>query len=293
GGSTNGASGIQLAYQMARQHLIAGGTNRVILATDGDFNVGITDQGALTRLIEDEAKSGVFLSVLGFGAGNLKDSTMEKLADRGNGNYAYIDTISEARKVLVEQLGGTLVTIAKDVKLQLEFNPRRVAAYRLIGYENRLLRNEDFNDDTTDAGEIGAGHTVTALYELVPAGIDADVPTVDELKYQRTAEPAETASSDELLTLKLRYKEPDGRQSKLISMVVRDSDRSYAEASEDSRFAAAVAGFGLALRDSEHRGDLTLAAVQELAAASRGADENGYRAEFIALVKRAATLGGK
>lgn len=293
GGSTNGASGIQLAYQTARQNLIAGGTNRVILATDGDFNVGISDQGALTRLIEDEAKSGVFLSVLGFGTGNLKDSTMEKLADRGNGNYAYIDTINEARKVLVEQMGGTLVMIAKDVKLQLEFNPRRVGAYRLIGYENRLLRNEDFNDDTKDAGEIGAGHTVTALYELVPAGVESDVPAVDELKYQRTVEPTEAAASDELLTLKLRYKEPDGQQSKLISSVVRDSDQSYAQASEDFRFAAAVAGFGLILRDSQYRGDLTIGAVQELAVASRGDDANGYRGEFIGLVKQAAALGGR
>lgn len=293
GGSTNGASGIQLAYQTARQNLIAGGTNRVILATDGDFNVGITDQGALTRLIEDEAKSGVFLSVLGFGTGNLKDSTMEKLADRGNGNYAYIDTINEARKVLVEQLGGTLVTIAKDVKLQLEFNPRRVSACRLIGYENRLLRNEDFNDDTKDAGEIGAGHTVTALYELVPAGVEKGLPAVDELKYQRTVEPTEAAASDELLTLKLRYKEPDGQESKLISTVVHDSDRGYAQASEDFRFAAAVAGFGLVLRDSQYRGDLTLRAVQELATASRGTDQNGYRAEFIGLVKGAQALGGR
>ncbi|HEX5447269.1 MAG TPA: VWA domain-containing protein [Pirellulales bacterium] len=293
GGSTNGASGIQLAYQTARQNLIAGGTNRVILATDGDFNVGLTDQGALIRLIEEEAKSGIFLSVLGFGAGNLKDSTMEKLADRGNGNYAYIDSIHEARKVLVEQLGGTLVTIAKDVKLQLEFNPRRVAAYRLIGYENRLLRSEDFNDDAKDAGEIGAGHTVTALYELAPAGEDAGVPAVDELKYQRTIEPSEAAASDELLTLKLRYKEPDGQQSKLISTVVHPSDQSFAQASEDFRFASAVAGFGLVLRGSPHRGELTLAAVHELAAASRGADEHGYRAEFLGLVKQAERLSQK
>ena len=293
GGSTNGASGIQLAYQTSRQNLIDGGTNRVILATDGDFNVGITDQGALTRLIEDEAKSGVFLSVLGFGTGNLKDSTMEKLADRGNGNYAYIDTINEARKVLVEQLGGTLVTIAKDVKLQLEFNPRRVAKYRLIGYENRLLRNEDFNDDTKDAGEIGAGHTVTALYELVPAGEETGVPVVDELKYQRAVEPTEAAGSDELLTLKLRYKQPDGQESKLITAVVQDSDRAYAQASEDFRFATAVAGFGMVLRDSQYRGDLTLGAVHELASASRGTDESGYRAEFIGLVEQAEALGGR
>jgi Ca-activated chloride channel family protein len=291
GGSTNGGSGIQLAYQVVRKNFIKGGTNRVLLCTDGDFNVGVTDQGSLTRLIEDEAKSGVFLSVLGFGAGNLKDSTMEKLADRGNGNYAYIDTLNEARKVLVEQLGGTLVAIAKDVKLQIEFNPQRVAAYRLIGYENRLLRAEDFNDDKKDAGEIGAGHTVTALYELAPAGSETVATgTVDDLKYQRAGESTEAATSDELLTLKLRYKQPDRDSSQLIETVVKDNQASYAQASEDLRFASAVAGFGMLLRESQFKGNLTFAAVQELAEASRGADQNGYRAEFIELVKRAASL---
>ena len=291
GGSTNGASGIQLAYETARQNFIRGGVNRVILCTDGDFNVGITDEGALTRLIETEAKSGVFLSVLGFGAGNLKDATMEKLADRGNGNYGYIDNLNEARKVLVEQAGGTLVTIAKDVKLQLEFNPSKVAAYRLVGYENRLLRNEDFNDDAKDAGEIGAGHTVTAFYELVPAGGESPAAAVDPLKYQKTVEPAEAAASDEALTLKLRYKEPVGVESKLLTSVVKDLDRSFAQAGQDFQFAASVAGFGLVLRDSQFKGDLTLAAVLELATASRGADEQGYRAEFIELVKQAQALG--
>ena len=291
GGSTNGGSGIQLAYNLAREKFIKGGTNRVILCTDGDFNVGVTDEGSLTRLIEDQAKSGVFLSVLGFGSGNLKDATMEKLADRGNGNYAYIDTLNEARKVLVEQLGGTLVTIAKDVKLQLEFNPQHVAAYRLIGYENRLLRAEDFNNDKKDAGEIGAGHTVTALYELVPAGGEiASTAKVDDLKYQRAGEATDAAASDELLTLKLRYKEPEGDTSKLIESVVKDADETYAHASEDFRFAAAVAGFGLMLRDSDYKGDLTLAAVQELAESSRGSDNNGYRTEFIELVKKARAL---
>ncbi|HET6881524.1 MAG TPA: YfbK domain-containing protein, partial [Pirellulales bacterium] len=289
GGSTNGGSGIQLAYKVAREKFIKGGTNRVILCTDGDFNVGVTDQGSLTRLIEEEAKSGVFLSVLGFGAGNLKDSTMEKLADRGNGNYAYIDTPNEARKVLVEQLGGTLVIIAKDVKLQLEFNPRQVAAYRLIGYENRLLRAEDFNDDKKDAGEIGAGHTVTALYELVPAEGEAPAAKADELKYQQPARLSD-AASDELLTLKLRYKEPEGDTSKLIETVLKDAGESYARASEDFRFASAVAAFGLMLRDSQYKGDLTYGAVAELAQAARGADENGYRAEMIELVKKAAGL---
>lgn len=290
GGSTNGASGIQLAYETARQNFIRGGVNRVILCTDGDFNVGITDEGALTRLIESEAKSGVFLSVLGFGAGNLKDATMEKLADRGNGNYGYIDNLNEARKVLVEQAGGTLVTIAKDVKLQLEFNPSKVATYRLVGYENRMLRNEDFNDDAKDAGEIGAGHTVTAFYELVPAGGESPVAAADPLKYQKTVEPAEAAASDEVLTLKLRYKEPDGAESKLIESVVKDSGRSFAQAGGDFQFAASVAAFGLVLRDSQFKSDLTLAAVLELAAASRGADEEGYRAEFIELVKQAQAL---
>ncbi|HVX15685.1 MAG TPA: von Willebrand factor type A domain-containing protein [Pirellulales bacterium] len=289
GGSTNGGSGIQLAYQVAREKFIQGGTNRVLLCTDGDFNVGVTDQGSLTRLIEEEAKSGVFLSVLGFGTGNLKDSTMEQLADRGNGNYAYIDTHNEARKVLVEQLGGTLVTIAKDVKLQLEFNPRQVAGYRLIGYENRLLRAEDFNDDKKDAGEIGAGHTVTALYELVPAGGEAPAGNVDGLKYQRPLEPA-GGFGDESLTLKLRYKEPEGASSKLIETVVKDAGSNYAQASEDFRFSAAVAGFGLLLRDSQYKGDLTFGAVLELAQASRGTDENGYRAELIELVKKAQAL---
>ncbi|HVW36214.1 MAG TPA: YfbK domain-containing protein, partial [Pirellulales bacterium] len=290
-GSTNGASGIQLAYETARQNFIRGGVNRVILCTDGDFNVGITDEGALTRLIETEAKSGVFLSVLGFGAGNLKDATMEKLADRGNGNYGYIDNLNEARKVLVEQAGGTLVTIAKDVKLQLEFNPSKVAAYRLVGYENRMLRNEDFNDDANDAGEIGAGHTVTAFYELVPAGGESPAAPVDPLKYQKTVEPAEAAASDEVLTLKLRYKEPDGAESKLLTSVVKDSGRSFAQAETDFQFAASVAAFGLVLRDSQFKGDLTLAAVLELAATGRGADEQGYRAEFIELVKQAKALG--
>lgn len=289
GGSTNGGSGIQLAYKVAREQFIQGGANRVILCTDGDFNVGVTDQGSLTRLIEEEAKSGVFLSVLGFGTGNLKDASMEQLADRGNGNYAYIDSLREARKVLVEQLGGTLVTIAKDVKLQLEFNPRQVSAYRLIGYENRLLRAEDFNDDQKDAGEIGAGHTVTALYELVPAGEAGPAAKTDELKYQRVAEP-DGAISDELLTLKLRYKQPDGDTSRLMEHAVKDSGASYALATEDYRFATAVAAFGLMLRDSRYQGDLTWDAVRELAEASRGDDEQGYRREMIELVKKAQLL---
>ena len=290
GGSTNGAAGIELAYQVAREHFIAGGVNRVILATDGDFNVGVSDIGSLTRLVEREAESGVFLSVLGFGSGNLKDSTMEQLADRGNGNYAYLDTINEARKALVEQAGGTLIAIAKDVKLQLEFNPRQAAAYRLIGYENRLLRSEDFNDDRKDAGDIGAGHTVTAFYELAPIDEERAGGAVDELKYQRPGESTDAANSGELATLKLRYKEPGGEQSRSMSLAVADSRRAFAEASEDFRFAAAVAAFGLVLRSSPHKGDADLAAIEAWAAASRGADEHGYRAEFVRLVQWAAEL---
>jgi Ca-activated chloride channel family protein len=241
-------------------------------------------------LIEEQAKSGVFLSVLGFGTGNYQDSTMEKLADHGNGNYAYIDNLNEARKTLVEQAGGTLVTIAKDVKLQLEFNPQQVAAYRLIGYENRLLRSEDFNDDTKDAGEIGAGHTVTAFYELVPAGAESPAASVDPLKYQQRVEPTAAAQDGETLTLKLRYKEPDGDKSKLIEEIVKDAGTSFATADHDFQFAAAVAAFGMLLRDSPYKGNLTYAAVLELAAASRDSDQEGYRAEFIDLVKMAQGL---
>ncbi|HEV3021210.1 MAG TPA: VWA domain-containing protein, partial [Pirellulales bacterium] len=293
GGSTNGAAGIELAYQVARQNFIRGGTNRVLLCTDGDFNVGVTDSGSLTRLIEQQATSGVFLSVMGFGTGNLKDATMEKLADRGNGNYAYIDGPSEARKVLVEQLGGTLVTIAKDVKLQIEFNPARVAAYRLLGYENRLLRTEDFNDDRKDAGEIGAGHTVTAFYELVPPGAEPPTQPATPLKYQRVVEPTEAAAGGESLTLCLRYKPPEANESLQLSTVVKDAGQSYAEADRDFKFAAAVAAFGLVLRESEFKGSATLAGVLELAEEGRGADEGGYRAEFIELVKKARGLAGK
>ena len=292
GGSTNGAGGIERAYEFAAANFIKGGVNRVILCTDGDFNVGITDQGALTRLIEEKAKTGVFLSVLGFGMGNLKDATMEQLADKGNGNYAYVDTPAEARKVLVEQMAGTLVTIAKDVKVQVEFNPAVGSAYRLIGYENRVLAKEDFNDDKKDAGEIGAGHTVTALYEVVPAGTDAAEklsPQVDALKYQKPLE-REPTGSGELLTLKLRYKEPEGETSKLLEFPVTDGGASYAKASGDYKFAAAVSAFGMILRDSPHKGSATLPGVTELAAEGLGKDENGYRAEFIGLVEKARRI---
>ena len=291
GGSTHGAEGIRLAYQVAQENFIAGGVNRVILCTDGDFNVGMTSQSDLVDLIEDKAEAGVFLTVLGFGMGNYQDSTLEKLADKGNGNYGYVDTINEARKMLVEQLSGTLVTIAKDVKIQIEFNPAQVAAYRLIGYENRILQDEDFNDDTKDAGEIGAGHTVTALYEIVPAGQDVPGPTVDPLRYQTpTTVITDGPASTELLTLKLRYKKPDGQTSMLITLTAEDNDSNFAEAPQDLRFAAAVAGFGMLLRESPHAGSLTYEHVLEVARGAKGSDPHGYRGEFIQLVQTAREL---
>ena len=293
GGSTNGGEGIQLAYKIAQENFIKGGVNRVILATDGDFNVGVTSEGDLVRLIEEKRQSGVFLSVLGFGTGNVKDSTMEKLADKGNGNYAYIDTLGEARKVLGEQIGGTLFTIAKDVKIQVEFNPKQVAAYRLIGYENRLLRDQDFNDDTKDAGEIGAGHTVTALYEVVPFGQKFENPGIDPLKYQQPTQPSEMANSNELMTVKLRYKEPAQNQSKLLSVSLADSKATLASASENLKFASAVAEFGMLLRDSKYKGQANYNKVLELARAATGRDAQGYRSEFIQLVETARMLSSQ
>ena len=291
GGSTNGGAGIQLAYKVAAENFIDGGVNRVILCTDGDFNVGTTDQGSLVEMIQAKAKTGVFLSVFGFGMGNYKDSTLEKLADKGNGNYGYIDTFSEAKKVFVEQMTGTLITIAKDVKIQVEFNPTRIAAYRLIGYENRMLRAEDFNDDTKDAGEIGAGHTVTALYEIVPVGEKVpDSRPVDPLKYQTPTRSAVAADGGELLTVKLRYKAPDGEQSQLISRPLADRPAEFAKMSDDFRFAASVAAFGMILRDSPYKGTYTLDAVAEVADAAKGDDPHGRRAEFVTMVRKARTL---
>ena len=293
GGSTAGGAGIALAYDVAREHFVDDGNNRVILATDGDFNVGASSDEAMVRLIEKERESGIFLTVLGFGTGNLKDSKMEQIADYGNGNFHYVDGLLEARKVLVEEMGGTLLTVAKDVKLQVEFNPARAAAYRLIGYENRLLADEDFNDDTKDAGELGAGHTVTALYEVVPAGLP--VPrNVDPLRYQPAAEPptpveaAPGAFEDELLYVKIRYKDPDGAESRLLAHAVADRSRSP---SRSFRFAAAVAGFGLLLRDSPYAGGLSTDDVISLAGRGRGDDPRGYRGEFIRLVETVRDLG--
>jgi Ca-activated chloride channel family protein len=288
GGSTNGGEGIVLAYAQARSSFIQRGINRVILATDGDFNVGTTNQSDLLDLIENEAKSGVFLSVLGFGTGNYKDSTLEKLADKGNGNYAYIDTVAEARKVLVEQASGTLITIAKDVKIQLEFNPSRVEAFRLIGYENRVLAHQDFTDDKKDAGEIGADHTVTALYELVPPG--GAVPDEGSmLRYQKRGEPTAAAQSNELLTVKLRYKEPEGSTSRQIEVRVADQRRSFGEASSDQQFAACVASFGMLLRNSQYKGTATYASVLETLGSNVGSDP--YRRELVTLVQKAKGLG--
>ena len=289
GGSTAGGAGLKLAYETAREHFIDGGNNRVILATDGDFNVGASSDGEMVRLIEKERESGVFMTVLGFGTGNLKDSKMEQIADHGNGNFHYVDGLLEARKVLVEEMGGTLLTLAKDVKLQIEFNPARVEGYRLIGYENRLLADEDFNDDTKDAGELGAGHTVTALYEVVPAGVALPREgEVDDLRYQPQADdPPLSEFEGEMLYVKVRYKDPDGEKSKLLEQAVADRPGSP---SVDFRFATAVAGFGMLLRDSEHAGTFTLGDVVKLAEKGKGDDPRGYRGEFIRLVEATRDL---
>ena len=289
GGSTAGGAGLKLAYETAREHYIDGGNNRIILATDGDFNVGPSSDGEMVRLIEKERESGTFLTVLGFGTGNLKDSKMEQIADHGNGNFHYVDGLLEARKVLVEEMGGTLLTLAKDVKLQIEFNPARVAGYRLIGYENRLLADEDFNDDTRDAGELGAGHTVTALYEVVPAGVTVPREEVDELRYQpQPDDPPLSEFEDEMLYVKVRYKDPDGAKSKLLEQAVADRT---GMPSTDFRFATAVAGFGMLLRDSPHAGTLTLDDIVSLAEEGKGHDPRGYRGEFIRLVELTRDLG--
>lgn len=283
GGSTNGGEGIERAYELARKHFDPDGINRVILATDGDFNVGTVTQAGLERMITRERDSGVFLSVLGFGTGNLKDSTMEMLADKGNGNYAYIDSIAEARKVLVREAGATLVTIAKDVKIQAEFNPTLVESYRLIGYENRLLDDRDFEDDSKDAGEIGAGHTVTALYEIVPASeFDGAKAAADEDRM-----------AGALMTVSLRYKAPDGDQSQLVSFPVHDVGMALEASSDAFRFAAAVAQFGMLLRGSDHVGDATYVDTRTLAKGALGQDEGGYRQQFVRLVDQAAVIDSR
>ena len=288
GGSTNGGQGIQLAYKVALDNFIQGGNNRVILATDGDFNVGLQSDNELVNLIAAKRKSGIFLSVLGFGTGNTNDSMMEKLADKGNGNYAYIDSREEARKALGEQVAGTLFTIAKDVKIQVEFNPAKVAGYRLIGYENRLLANKDFNDDMKDAGEIGAGHSVTALYEIVPAGQAIENDGI-ELKYSKVT-PSESNFNDELLTVKLRYKEPNGSQSKLLTQGLLDRGNSIENASDNLKFASAVAEFGMLLRGSRYKGSANFGDVTNLAQNALGSDLKNYRSDFLNLVKKGSRL---
>ncbi len=292
GGSTNGGEGILLAYRTAENSFLPGGINRVILGTDGDFNVGVTNQGDLVRLIEEKRKSGVYLTILGFGMGNLKDSTMEKLANRGNGHYAYIDSEIESRKVFVEQ-GAALVTVAKDVKLQIEFNPQLVGAYRLIGYEDRLLQAHEFNDDKKDAGDMGSGHTVTALYEILPSGQPLPGAKVDALKYQKAPTPSKAADNGEWLTVKLRYKDPEAESSKLLSQPLKGEPLTLSQMAPDFRFASAVASFGMLLRNSEYRGTATYAGVRKLASNAVGEDRNGHRAEFLDLVNVAERLASR
>ena len=292
GGSTAGGAGIKLAYKTAQENFVKNGNNRVILCSDGDFNVGESSDDAMERLIENERKSGVFLTILGYGMGNYQDAKMQKLADKGNGNHAYIDGISEAKKVLVNEFGGTLFTIAKDVKLQIEFNPAKVQGYRLIGYENRMLAKEDFNDDKKDAGELGSGHTVTAIYEVIPVGVKSSfLKDVDALKYQKDVAPLSKSNhTDEILTVKFRYKAPDGDVSKLIEHPVADKQMAIAKTSDNFRFAAAVAQFGMLLRDSEFKSDASFNSVVEMARKARGNDDEGYRSEFIRLVESAQLL---
>ena len=293
GGSTAGGAGLRLAYSTARQSFRKEGNNRVILATDGDFNVGESSDAAMEQLIVDQRESGVFLTVLGCGRGNLRDARMETLADKGNGNYAYLDNLDEAGRVLVAQFGGTLFTVAKDVKLQIEFNPARVASYRLVGYENRMLAAEDFNNDRKDAGELGAGHTVTALYEIVP--VSTTQPLIDDLKYQPVRPATATMQqffTNDVLTVKLRYKEPQGSRSKLLVQSLTGISVAIEKATPDFRFAAAVAQFGMLLKQSEQRGGATWAATERLADGARGPDADGYRAEFVRLVRLAQGLSG-
>ncbi|MGB3064908.1 YfbK domain-containing protein [Sphingobacterium thalpophilum] len=291
GGSTAGAAGIKKAYEIARQNFIQGGNNRIILASDGDFNVGQSSDESMEELISSESKSGVFLTVLGYGMGNLKDSKMEILADKGHGNYAYIDNISEARKAMVTEFGGTLFTVAKDVKIQVEFNPSYVQAYRLVGYENRLLEAEDFNNDQKMGGDMGVGHMVTALYEIVPVGVSSAMAgNVDPLKYQAEQKASVGKMNGELATVKFRYKEPEGSTSKLQQKTVEAKAVEIEKASEDLRFASAVAELGMLLRDSDFKQRASFESLIARAKAAKGSDEEGYRAEFIRLAENARDL---
>ncbi len=291
GGSTAGGAGIQLAYKTAAANYIKGGNNRVILCTDGDFNVGVSSDASLESMIEKERETGVFLTVLGFGMGNYQDAKMQKLADKGNGNHAYIDQLSEAKKVLVSEFGGTLFTIAKDVKLQIEFNPAIVQGYRLIGYENRMLNKEDFNDDKKDAGDLGSGHTVTALYEIIPVGVQSDfLKKTDTLKYQVPEKFSNSTFGREMMTLKMRYKQPDDSTSKLMEVAVMDQQTALQFTSANFRFAAAVAGFGMLLRNSSFKQQASYKEVMSMAGNAIGTDKEGYRKEFLQLVQSANTI---
>lgn len=296
GGSTAGGAGLKLAYKVAQENFAKEGNNRIILATDGDFNVGSSSNAEMERLIEEKRENGVFMTVLGFGMGNYKDDKMEIIADKGNGNYSYIDNIQEARKVFITEFGGTLFTIAKDVKFQMEFNPARVKGYRLVGYENRLLNDEDFNDDKKDAGEMGAGHTVTALYEIIPAGSDESLKSIDPLKYQanrgdeKSVKQVKADPRAELMTVKLRYKQPDGNTSTKVEIPVKGKVLDLEETSDNFRFSAAIAEFGLILRNSEYKEDASMEEVITMAKDARGEDEEGYRSEFIKLVKLADSM---
>lgn len=290
GGGTAGGAGIELAYKIAQENLIKGGNNRVILATDGDFNVGQSSTSELVRMIEEKRKLGIFLTVLGFGDGNYNDAMLEQLSNKGDGNYYYIDRPQEAEKVFVKQMRATMFTIAKDVKIQVEFNPTKVQAYRLIGYENRKLNKEDFNDDTKDAGELGAGHTVTAIYEIIPVGIKSEfLKDVDALKYQNQGNHS-AANSDELMTVKLRYKKPSEDTSILLSTVIKNNSQTYDKASENFRLSAAVAEFGLLLRESEFKKNASYQQCLEILDKAQGKDENGYRHELWSMVKNASGL---
>ena len=291
GGSTAGGAGIKLAYKIAKENFVSGGNNRVILCTDGDFNVGASSDSELEKLIEEERKTGVFLTILGYGMGNYKDSKMEKLADKGNGNHAYIDNFNEARKVLVNEFGGTLFTIAKDVKLQVEFNPAKVQAYRLIGYENRMLNKEDFNNDQKDAGELGSGHTVTALYEIIPVGVKSHfIEKTDKLKYQQQQDLSQASHGTEIMTIKFRYKKPDEDKSKLIEHSVIDQHLMIEKTSDNFRFVSALAQFGLLLRNSEFKEESSYDRAWNLAKGALGKDVEGYRSEFLKLLRNAESL---
>lgn len=294
GGSTAGGAGIKLAYEVAKENIMVGGNNRVILATDGDFNVGVSSTAAMVELIEEKRKDGIFLTITGFGMGNYKDGRMEQISNAGNGNYYYIDNIREAEKVFVKEMRATLFTIAKDVKIQVEFNPTKVQAYRLIGYENRMLNAEDFNDDKKDAGELGAGHTVTALYEVIPVGVTSEfVKSVDKLKYQVQKETLFASAKEEILTVKFRYKQPDGTTSKLIVQPLLDKEVPLLETSNNFKFSAAVAEFGMLLRQSEFAPDADYNRVISMATSGKGRDENEYRAQFIQLVRSCQLLASK